>query len=305
MSGVSIQAANRSANNEQKQRMKFKTTVLLCIPLILALSACQPAPATEEADAEPSPTSPPSADVISPGLREKSVALSLVAIAENSQTSPVFDYAENIGDGRGITFGIIGFTTGTYDGNEWLHEYTNLNPENRLAKYIPAMDAIDAGPHPDGMNDDLTGLDDFITDFHASLNDPYFKQSQLDKMDELYWDPSVDTARELGIKQVIALSQIFDASIQHGTEGMADIAAQANSALGGSPKDGIDELLWLTRFLDIRREVLSQDPSWNESVDRVEMYRRLLQSGKYSLKTPFIATCYGDTFTVTGGDILP
>jgi chitosanase len=247
----------------------------------------------------------PSANDISPDDHEKAVMLSLVAIAENSQTTPVFDYAENINDGRGITFGIIGFTTGTFDGNEWLHHYTSVNPTNRLAKYSPAMDAIDAGPHPDGMSDDVTGLDGFIADFRASLNDAYFKQSQIDVMDEMYWTPSLTMARSLGIQHNIMLAQIFDASIQMGEDGMADIVDQTSLALGGAPRDGVDEIRWLTGFLDAREDVLSQDPVWNESIDRIDMFRHLLQTGNYSLETPFDVTCYGDSFTATGVGVLP
>ncbi len=226
--------------------------------------------------------------------------LSLVAIAENSQTTLVYDYAENLGDGRGITFGIVGFTTGTYDGNQWLHHYTSVNPDNRLAKYIPALDAIDAGPHPGGMSDDVTGLAGFSDDFRASLADDYFRQSQLDVMDEMYWIPSLAMARDLGVRHNITLAQIFDASIQMGPEGMADVVDRTCAASGGAPDDGVDEVRWLTGFLEARREVLAQDPVWSESIDRVEMFRRLLQTGNYSLETPFAATCYGDPFTVTG-----
>lgn len=241
---------------------------------------------------------------ITPTQHTKAVILSLVAIPENSQTTLAYDYAENIGDGRGITFGIIGFTTGTYDGNEWLHHYTQLNATNRLAKYIPALDAIDAGPHPGGLSADVTGLDNFISDFEASLNDAHFKQSQLDKMDELYWNPALARARNLGVQLNITLSELFDACVNHGEGGMADIVADTNAAMGGTPKTGIDEVLWLKKFLDLRYEVLSGDDTWQGAVDRIEMYRRILNTGNTSLTTPFTAICYGDTFTVTGEGIL-
>jgi len=248
-------------------------------------------------------TAAPGGD-ITPTQHTKAVILSMVAIPENSQTTLAYDYAENIGDGRGITFGIIGFTTGTYDGNEWLHHYTQLNAGNRLAKYIPALDAIDAGPHPGGLSADVTGLDNFISDFHASLNDTHFKQSQLDKMDELYWNPALAKARSLGIQMNITLSELFDACVNHGEGGMADIVADTNAAMGGSPKTGVDEIQWLTKFLDLRFEVLDSDATWQGATDRIGMYRRLLATGNTSLATPFTVTCYGDSFTVTGEGIF-
>ena len=65
---------------------------------------------------------------------------------ENNQVTPYWNYAENIKDGRGVTFGFIGFTTGTYDGNILIKHYTTMNPNNVLAKYIPALNVIDNGP---------------------------------------------------------------------------------------------------------------------------------------------------------------
>lgn len=241
---------------------------------------------------------------ISPDLHTKAVILSLVAIPENSRTTLAYDYAENIIDDRGITFGIAGFTTGTYDGNIWLHHYTRLSPGNRLAKYIPVLDAIDAKPHPGGLCADVTGLDGFIADFRASLGDAEFKKSQLDKLDELYWNPTLARARHLGVRLNITLSELFDACVNHGEEGMAALADQTDKAMGGSPRMGVDEVRWLTRFLDLRLEVLGSEPAWKDSVDRIGMYRRLLATGNSALATPFTVTCHGDSFTVTGEGVF-
>ena len=49
----------------------------------------------------------------------KNATLQMTTTLENSDTQLQFNYAENINDGRGITFGIIGFCTGTYDGNKF------------------------------------------------------------------------------------------------------------------------------------------------------------------------------------------
>ena len=251
------------------------------------------------------PSGEPAAESgITPSPRTKAAILSLVAIAENSRTTLAYDFAEDIGDGRGVTFGIIGFTTGTYDGNIWLHHYTQLAPGNRLAKYLPALDAIDGKPHPGGHCADITGLDGFIADFRASLEDAGFKKSQLDKMDELYWNPALAKARHLGVRLGITLGELFDACVNHGESGMAALADRTDEALGGSPGSGVDEARWLARFLDFRYELLASQPAWKNSVDRIGMYRRLLAAGKADLATPCTATCYGDSFTVTGEGVF-
>jgi chitosanase len=71
---------------------------------------------------------PQSANAITATAQQKNVILQITTTCENSDTKLAFNYAENIGDGRGITFGCIGFTTGTYDGNMLIKHYTKLNP---------------------------------------------------------------------------------------------------------------------------------------------------------------------------------
>jgi chitosanase len=248
--------------------------------------------------------------IVAPSLQTKAIIVSLVAITENSQTLPNYGYAENIKDGRGITFGIIGFTTGTYDGNDWLHHYTALSPNNRLAKYIPALDAIDKGPHKNGLSADVTGLTNFIADFKASVNDSNFKKSQMDKMDELYWSTALAQAQDLGVTMNITLAELFDACVNHGAggdsvdKGLEQLIDETNAIMGGTPKSGINETLWLSAFLENRLAYLKADATWAEATDRIEMYKRILATGNTSLKAPFAAQCYGDKFTVTGENVL-
>ena len=52
-------------------------------------------------------------------------ALQMTNCLENSQTNPSWNYAENIHDGRGITFDCVGFCMGTYDGNILIKYYTS------------------------------------------------------------------------------------------------------------------------------------------------------------------------------------
>jgi hypothetical protein len=55
-------------------------------------------------------------------------------------------YAAALGDGRGITFGRAGFTTGTGDGLAVVEAYVKLRPvNNTLAPYLPALEQQLAG----------------------------------------------------------------------------------------------------------------------------------------------------------------
>jgi len=230
----------------------------------------------------------------------KNIILALTCIPENDTVTFVYNYAENIDDGRGITFGIIGFTSGTFDGTELLKLVQQKNPDHYLCAYIPAFEHIDS-LHEDGKIDDLTGLDNFIADFTAYGNDEVVKEAQLELLDELYWDPSMEIADEFGIKLNITKGQIYDASVRHGASGAREIAGRTNTALG-APADGTDEIEWLTRYFAERKKYYEEEDGETGIIERIDiLYQGILDSGNYDLVPPFDVKCYGDTVhTLTG-----
>jgi len=227
----------------------------------------------------------------------KNAALQMTAALENSTTELQFNYAENIGDGRGITFGAIGFCTGTYDGNQLIKHYTELNPNNNLAKYIPALDAIDAGPHNaaggDG-NPSTVGLSGFIEAVRSNT-DPLFRQAQLDMLDELYWDPAVDMANEIGAEYNLTLAYIYDMAVRHGPDGAQEMIDEA----GGTPGEGVNEKPFLSNVMSVRDEYLEEEGLGD--VDRNVGFRKVLSSGNVNLNTPYSFIAYGDSFTIKAG----
>ncbi len=231
----------------------------------------------------------------------KNAALQMTATLENSTTELQFNYAENINDGRGITFGAIGFCTGTYDGNKLVKHYTDLNPDNNLAKYIPEVDAIDAGPHNaaggDG-NPSTAGLSGFIEAVRGN-DDPLFRQAQIDMLDELYWNPAVRMANSIGAQYNLTLAFIYDMSVRQGPDGAQSIINKAKSALGGTPATGVDETAFLNKMISLRDSVLRSEGLGD--VDRNDGFKQVLSSGNTDLNTPFTFTAYGDTFTIKGG----
>jgi PGF-pre-PGF domain-containing protein len=230
----------------------------------------------------------------------KNATLQMTTTLENGDTELQFNYAENINDGRGITFGCIGFCTGTYDGNKLIKYYTTLNQNNTLAKYIPALDAIDAGSHiaagGDG-NPSVAGLSGFIIDVH-NCKDPLFAQAQLYELDQFYWNPAVSMWNSIGASNALTLAYIYDMCIRHGTSGTLNIINQTTSALGGTPKDGIDENTYLSKMFTIRDAVLKNENL--SDINRNAGYKTLLESGNVNLKTPFTFKTYSDSFTING-----
>ena len=228
----------------------------------------------------------------------KKTCLQLTTTCENGSTTFNYNYAENIDDGRGITFGIIGFTTGTYDGNELIKYYTKLNPNNNLAKYIPALDRIDSGNRDDDdRNDDVTGLENFINDVKA-CDDPLFRQAQLHQLDLHYWNPAVKINDSIGAKNNLTMAFIYDMCVNHGADGAQDFIDEVKEDINGTPATGIDEDEFLSWLMDYRYDYLKKDDP--DGAKRVKAYEQLLDDGNVDLILPFDFTVYSDTYKIDG-----
>ncbi len=94
-------------------------------------------------------------------------------------------YIEDIGDGRGYTAGIIGFTTGTGDLLDVVNRYMELKPENELGKYIPALEAVNGTDSHEGLGGD------FVKDWESAAQCGEMIQAQNDILDEQYMNPAI------------------------------------------------------------------------------------------------------------------
>lgn len=212
--------------------------------------------------------------------------LQLTSIFENSSKELQFNYTENINDGRGITFGFVGFCSGTYDGSKIIRKYNELtfNTDTRAIKYLKALEKIDKEGKE--LNPSVKGLDGFIRYIQKIGKSPQFIQASLVIADELYVKPSQKMAETLGLKFPISKGQLYDSYINHGESGALKMIKQA-----GPVKD---EIKWLTNYLNIRLKVLSADKTWKEAIDRIKVYQKLLSNPTFI--SPFNVTCYGNTF---------
>lgn len=223
----------------------------------------------------------------------------LTSIFENDTPTLQYTYCQNIHDRRGYTFGFAGFCSGTFDGTLFLEEYDRLKPGNMLAGWLPAFRAIDAGPHDaEGRNPSTAGLEGFPAEFRACGSDPAFRQAQQNLVERLYWGPSQRIARRIGARLPITRGELYDATINHGEDGVEALVLAANRAAGGSPRGGVDERAWLAEFLAQRLALLEADATWKHSVGRVHVYQRLLEEGNVSLQRPIRVEVYGDRFTI-------
>ncbi|BBN08500.1 chitosanase [Marchantia polymorpha subsp. ruderalis] len=228
---------------------------------------------------------------------KKVIAMKLVSSAENSSLDwdKQYSYIEDIGDGRGYTGGLIGFTSCTGDMLELVELYVNREPGNVLAKYLPALRAaVGSDTHRD------LG-DGFVRDWKkAAKKSPVFKKCQDDELDRVCFDPAVKKGRKDGLR---ALGQFiyYDALVMHGPgRDPKSFGGIRKSALSSqrTPSQGGDERAYLEAFLNARVVAMKAETA-HKDVSRVENAQRVfLRDNNFDLATPLRWSVYGDQYAI-------
>jgi chitosanase len=228
---------------------------------------------------------------------KKDIAMQLVSSAENSTLDwkAQYKYIEDIGDGRGYTAGIIGFCSGTGDMLELVQLYTDREPGNPLAKYLPALRSVDG-------TDSHTGLGSAFTKaWVAAAADPVFTKAQDDERDRVYFNPAVQQAKADGLR---ALGQFiyYDAIVMHGpgsdSSSFGGIRSKALSK-AKTPAQGGSEVTYLNAFLDARKAAMLTEEAHSDT-SRVDTEQRVfLQNGNLDLNPPLAWKTYGDSYKIS------
>lgn len=277
--------------------------VLLGTLTISSFSACfNIATVTAKADTVSTVTSSKENGAYWLTKEQKHRAEELTSVFENSTTELNYAYGEDLGDGRGITCGRAGFCTGTGDAILVIKKYTDLKPNNVLAKYLPVLTELENNrvktKHDQADVGGLNKIGNFISDWAAAANDVDFRAVQDTVVSDLYYMPSAKKADLLRLKLPLSRAELYDAIIQHGDEQTNDpdsidsLIARATEKSGGSPRSGVDEKVWLDNFLTVRRACLSycykegSREEWADSFGRVDVFRNLVEDGNYYLDNP-------------------
>jgi len=222
-------------------------------------------------------------------------AAQLTSTFENSTTELQYAYADDIGDGRGITAGRAGFTSGTSDLLLVVERYTARKPDNVLARYLPALEAVNG-------TDSVAGLDGFAAAWAEAAEDPLQRSVQDELVDELYFGPAMRLASDAGVETALGQAILWDTMIQHGAggdNGTETIVEETTAELG--PADGA-EPAWLLAFLQIRLRHLGHmyaDPEADASSrSRVDALRTLVSRGELALDPPLTWQVYGGTYSL-------
>ena len=242
----------------------------------------------------------PAGQQISPAQKLRMEQLS--SVFENGTTAFQYGYAENINDGRGITCGRVGFTTGTGDWYLVVRDYTAVKPGNALAAFLPRLAEIAKGPMP---NADTAGLDGMIAATAAAANDPDMRTVQDRYVDSLIYNPALVLAGSVGVTSALSIAALYDAVLTHGEGSDPDstgaLIAQATRTAGGTPATGVPEAAWLRAFLEACRQDMlhpAYAPStaaWTLAVGRIDVFEALLTQGNWSLNAPIDTGTYGVT----------
>lgn len=271
--------------------MKRKFTVLL-LCFAAALTGCGQIGSEKISDKAEKPSS--SAN-ISEGILRKEV-FALVSSAENSDTdyTKQYEYIEDIGDGRGYTAGIIGFTSGTGDLLDVVEHYTELKPNNELEKYIPALKKVNGTDSHNGLGEA------FEKAWRAAAKTDEMIQAQNDILNEQYMFPAIEYANKDGLSP-LGQYIYYDALVVHGSGDSEDcFEAIRDAALekGQTPSDGGDEADYLNAFLDARIPIMQLEEAHSD-LSRIDAQRKFLNEENFDLKLPLEWTMYSDDFSLT------
>ncbi|WP_433783333.1 chitosanase [Actinomycetospora sp. CA-101289] len=244
-----------------------------------------------------------------PGLTDPArvrVADAIISSFENSTVELPYAEAQDLDDGRGITAGRAGFTSGTHDLLLVVQRYEELAAGQRtpLTRYLAPLRRIDAAVADDGDAASTAGLSGFADTWReTSRTDPRLNQAQDDVYRRLYFDPAMVQAQAVGLTTGLGQLIILDAAVQHGATASADgLITMIRET--GAPGPDPDHSGWLPAFLEVRRAHL-QDPAdeettevWRESIPRVDTLRALLDQQRYDLETPLDWTFAGTRFAL-------
>lgn len=233
---------------------------------------------------------------ISKGTLRKEV-FALVSSAENSTInySKQYSYIEDIGDGRGYTAGIIGFTTGTGDLLDVVKRYTELKPKNKLKKYIPALKKVNGTDSHRGLGKD------FEKAWRSAAKTKEMIQAQNDILNEQYMYPAINYAKKDGLSP-LGQYIYYDALVVHGSGDVYDedsFEAIRKNALeeADSPAEGGSEEEYLDAFLDARVPVMQMKEAHSD-LSRINTQRKFLDEKNFNLKLPLKWTMYGDKYSL-------
>lgn len=235
------------------------------------------------------------------------MAFEIVQTAENSTTdwTSTYSYIQDIGDDRGYTGGLVGFTSATGDMLQLVQAYVAAKPtSNTLASYVSGLQQcanVGFGSGASAAAAQNLGNGYLTAWANAANSDPVFRRIQREFRKSMYWDDCLTQALADGVGP-LGLALHYDVLVNHGpgsdSESYGGIIAAARASTSKPPSAGGSETAYLTKICDLRDAVLQ---GWGDfqTDGRSGIYRGLISAGKLTLLTPFSWSVYGDSYTMS------
>jgi len=221
----------------------------------------------------------------------RKTTFSLVSSAENSTTDyqKQYGYIKDIGDNRGYTAGIIGFTSATGDLRKVVLKYQKLQPKNDLVKYLPALKWAEGSASHYGLGKQ------FEADWKKAAKDQKFVQAQNEILDQDYLKPALKAAKEdnLGpLGQYI----YYDAIVVHGPGNDAkSFGGIREKAKKVDKASRFNQSAYLLVFLKTRSKVMRQEAA-HQDLSRINAQVKFLKEKNFQLTRPLTWKMYGDSY---------
>ena len=179
----------------------------------------------------------------------------------------IYRYAEDIGDGRGVTIGLYGATTG--EG----YEDANVIWENY--------------GHPEYGQ---LSPDELIEQVQAISDDLQWWKAQWDAYISTYWEPTLALLKPQGYKSALTIGALMDTAMNAGLDdddprhwGVKHLVKQA---IANHPTESD----FLGKFLELRLKYPTRDSG--DMKKRVGAWQKLLRDKKWDMQVNLNQYCY-------------
>ncbi|MCH5464032.1 chitosanase [Levilactobacillus tujiorum] len=224
----------------------------------------------------------------------RATTFALVSSAENSTVhyQRQYGYIQDIGDGRGYTAGIIGFTSKNGDLRQVVKRYVRLRPyHNGLRRYLPALKRVEGTASHRGLGPG------FVRAWRRAAKTRQLVRAENEILNRQYLQPVLRAAKRDGLSP-LGQYIYYDAIVVHGpgndATSFGGIRRQALKQVP-APSQGGNQARYLQAFLKARTPVMKREAA-HKDLSRLKVQQRLIQAENYQLKRPLHWQMYGDQY---------
>ena len=170
----------------------------------------------------------------------------------------IYGYAEDIDDGRGVTIGIYGATTGK-----------DYNDADIIWKNY-------------GQDYSNLPVDEIIEKVHAIANDQKWWKAQWDAYISTYWEPTLKLLKSKNYMKALTIGVLIDTAMNAGMEDDNSENWGVEHLFTEASDDTNNEEDFVDRFMELRLQFPTHDSGDME--ERVGAWQKLLRDNKWDMR---------------------